>query len=370
MIRTCQLIYTFTYLFILIHYKYNEEVFTFAKKGDMKFIEINTDWITPIYEQIKDCLLQAMEQGMLIKGDRVPSIHSICREFGISPGTVIKAYDDLCRAGLLSSVRGKGYFVSSTRITKQLNIFVLFDRINAYKEILYDSFMHHIGPTASVQVFFHHYDETRFASLIRENIGKYNFYVIMPHFNRDVSEVLHKIPENKLLVIDKDVPKLRGKYACICQNFKADIQKGLQDGIDLIRKYKKINFVRSTSKFQFIPDGCIRGFELFVKQNSLVYGFIANIKEYPVTEGEIYLVYSDADLIYLIKNAKANGWKIGRDIGIIAFDDSPMKEVLEGGITVLSTDFERMGATAAEMVLSGRKEKQYNPFTFISRNTL
>jgi len=336
----------------------------------MKFIEINTTWITPIYEQIKDSLLRAIEQGILKKGERVPSIHSICREFGISPGTVIKAYDDLCRVGILSSVRGKGYFVTSTRVTKQLNIFILFDRINAYKEILYDSFMQRIGHSASVQVFFHHYDETRFASLIRENVGKYNFYVIMPHFNHDVSGVMLKIPENKLLIIDKDVPKLKGKHACVCQNFREDIHNALQSGINLIRKYNKINFVRSPSKFQFIPDGCVKGFELFVKENSIPSGFIANIKDYPVKTGEIYLVYSDADLIYLIKKAKSNGWQIGKDIGIIAFDDSPMKEVLEGGITVLSTDFEAMGATAAELVLTGRKEKLQNPFALISRNSL
>jgi DNA-binding transcriptional regulator YhcF (GntR family) len=336
----------------------------------MKFIEINTSWITPIYEQIKDSIMRAIEQGIVKKGDRVPSIHSICREFGISPGTVIKAYEDLCRAGLLSSVRGKGYFVTSTRINKQFNIFVLFDRINAYKEILYDSFMKHIGHSASVQVFFHHYDEKRFTSLIRENIGKYNFYVIMPHFNHDVSEVLLKIPENKLLIIDKDVPKLKGKYACVCQNFREDIYKALQGGIDQIRKYNKINFVRSPSKFQFIPDGCVRGFEMFVKENSIPSAFIANMKDHPVETGEVYLVYSDSDLIYLIKKAKTNHWQIGKDIGIIAFDDSPMKEVLEGGITVLSTDFEAMGATAAELVLTGRKEKLCNPFALISRNSL
>ena len=336
----------------------------------MSFIEINTSWITPIYEQIKDSLMRALEQGKLKKGDRVPSIHSICREFGISPGTVLKAYDDLCRAGTLSSIRGKGYFVSSTRQNRQLNIFMLFDRINAYKEILYDSFIHHIGPSASVQVFFHHYDESRFNSLIKENLGKFNYYVIMPHFNQDVSEVLLKIPENKLLIIDKDVPGLKGKYACICQNFKTDIYLAMTGNLDLIEKYRKINFVKSTSKFQFIPDGLTKGFGQFIHGHGLNGEIISNIRSYNVQPGEAFIVFPDNDLVYLIRKAKENNWKIGKDIGIVAYDDAPMKEVLEGGITVLSTDFEDMGKTAAELILSGKKEKLYNPFSLIRRKSL
>jgi DNA-binding transcriptional regulator YhcF (GntR family) len=336
----------------------------------MKLVEINPTWITPIYEQIKDSITGAIERGELQKGDRVPSIHSICRESGISPGTVIKAYDDLTRMGILQSKMGKGYFIANTHLNRKLNVFVLFDRINAYKEVLYDSFIHHIGASASVQVFFHHYDVTRFNALIRENLRKYSYYVIMPHFNRDVSEILRKIPENKLLIIDKEVPRLKGNYACVCQNFKDDIYYALMSGTDRIKKYQKINFVKSTSKFQFIPDGSVLGFQQFAGETGFNAAIVSNIREYEVKPGEIYIVFPDSDLIYLIKKAREQRWKIGKDIGIIAFDDAPMKEVLAGGITVVSTDFEMMGKTAAEMILSGQKEKRYNPFRLIRRKSL
>jgi DNA-binding transcriptional regulator YhcF (GntR family) len=336
----------------------------------MGFIEINTKWITPIYEQIKESITRAIEQGLLKKGDKVPSIHSICREFGISPGTVLKAYDDLCRIGILVSKKGKGYYISHTRVVKKLNIFMLFDRINTYKEMLYDSFIQHIGPNASVQVFFHHYDDVRFNSLIRDNLGKFNFYVIMPHFNHDVSEVLMKIPENKLLIIDKEVPRLKGKYSSICQNFKEDIYEALKSGLDQISNYSQIIFARSPSKFQFIPDGSVRGFEQFIADHQLKGMVIPSIREHTIKPGELYIVFPDNDLIYLIKKAQENNWKTGHDIGIIAFDDSPMKEVLDGGISVVSTDFEAMGKTAAELILSGEKEKLHNPFRLIRRKSL
>jgi DNA-binding transcriptional regulator YhcF (GntR family) len=336
----------------------------------MSFIAINTLWIKPIYEQIKDSVTGAIEQGVLRMDDRLPSINNICREFGISPGTVLKAYDDLCRAGILGSKKGKGYFVLNTRLTKQLNIFVLFDRISAYKEVLYDSFIQHIGSSAAVQVFFHHYDDDRFRSMIHENVGKFNFYVIMPHFNHDVSEVLMKVPGDKLLIIDKTVPKLKGKYAGICQNFKEDIYQALKEGIDLIRRYDRVIFVKSTSKFQFIPDGLIRGFEKFIHDFKIRGEVMATIRDTVIKPGKVYIVFPDSDLFYLIKEVKKHSLKIGREIGIIAYDDSPVKEILEGGITVISTDFVAMGKTAAELILSGRKEKLFNPAGLIKRKSL
>jgi len=237
----------------------------------MNFISINTAGITPIYEQIRESIVSAIGQGVLREDDRIPSINSLCSQYGISPGTVIKAYDELCRSGILGSKRGKGYYILSTRITRQLNIFVLFDRISAYKEVLYDSFHHHIGPDASVQVFFHHYDHERFRMMIEESMGKYNFYVIMPHFNHDVSDILEKIPADKLIIIDKTVTGLKGNYASIAQNFRDDIYQALKGGLDLVKKYNRILFVKSTSRFQFIPDGLIRGFEKTIAQKRVTY---------------------------------------------------------------------------------------------------
>ena len=364
-----KLIYTYIYLFIPIHYKYKKYFLFLLKKG-MSFIAVNTEGIVPIYEQIKDSITTAIEKGILRMDDRLPSINGLCREFSISPGTVLKAYEDLCRNGILGSKKGKGFYVLSTKLTRQLNVFVLFDRISSYKEVLYDSFHRSLGHDASVQVFFHHYDDERFRTMIEESVGKYNHYVIMPHFNHDVSPVLMRIPEDKLLIIDKTVPQLKGKYSSICQNFKEDIYQALREGRTLIMKYQRILFCKSTSRFQFIPDGLIRGFEKFVHDFSIDGVVTASIRDHSIIKGDCFVVFPDSDLIFLIKEAKRLRLKIGRDIGIIAYDDSPMKEILEGGITVISTDFEAMGAKAAEMILTGRREKVFNRCYFTKRKSL
>lgn len=48
--------------------------------------------------------------------------------------------------------------------------------------------------------------------------------------------------------------------------------------------------------------------------------------------------------------------KLGSDIGIIAYNDAPFKEILAGGITVLSTDFAKMGETTARMIQTKSKK--------------
>ena len=48
-------------------------------------------------------------------GESIPSINKICNEFGLAPGTVIRAYEELREMGVISSKQGKGYFISNTQ---------------------------------------------------------------------------------------------------------------------------------------------------------------------------------------------------------------------------------------------------------------
>jgi DNA-binding LacI/PurR family transcriptional regulator len=89
-----------------------------------------------------------------------------------------------------------------------------------------------------------------------------------------------------------------------------------------------------------------------------------------VSKGEAYIVIEETDLANLIKNARAKGLKIGRDVGIVSYNETPLKEILLDGITVLSTDHVKMGETAARLILDNCKEKIKNPFALIRRKSL
>ncbi|MFN3488320.1 MAG: GntR family transcriptional regulator, partial [Emticicia sp.] len=60
--------------------------------------------------------------------------------------------------------------------------------------------------------------------------------------------------------------------------------------------------------------------------------------------------------------------KLGEEIGIISFNETTLKELLE--ITVITTDFETMGRTAAALLLDKKQIKIKNPFYTIRRKSL
>ncbi len=293
-------------------------------------LHIDTKSITPVYKQIIQNVLDSIEQQKITVGTKMPSIHKIQDEFGFAPGTIIRAYEELRALGIISSHQGKGYYISGTELNQKVRVFLLFDRMNAYKEILYDSIVHNLSEDIEINVFFHHYDFKRFEKLIRENLGKYNYYAIMPHFNNDVSKILGKIPEHKLIILDKSVPLLTGNYAAVYQDFEKDIYQGLMEQREKILKYKRFVFSSSESPFQFVPEGCIKGFRKFCDEAGISYEVVRNLDLSGLQTGSIYLVYSDMELISLLKEIDARRWLPGKDVGIISYDETPMKEILRG----------------------------------------
>jgi|SRR5690554_3345565 GntR family transcriptional regulator len=66
---------------------------------------------TPIYEQIKDQIKEAILAGELKPDAMLPSIRQLARDLKISVITTTRAYNDLEEEGFIVSVQGKGSFV-------------------------------------------------------------------------------------------------------------------------------------------------------------------------------------------------------------------------------------------------------------------
>lgn len=324
---------------------------------------------TPKYEQLVNEIIRHIRIKNLAMGEKLPSIHEICNNYDISRDTVITAYNELKSRGIISPKQGKGFYVSSTEIKSKLKIFLLFDVMNSYKEVLYRSFVSNLGLNYQVDIFFHYYNLKVFHQLIKNNLDKYGYFVIMPHFNEDVSAIVKLIPREKLLIIDKDIKSLEDDYAAIFQNFERDIYGALISALPLLKKYKDIKFI-SNRTFQFIPDGMETGFNKFCKDYHLKHKGYDTISSSNPAKGDAFLVVSDHDLIELLKTSLTNEWEPGKDIGIISYDETPLKEILAGGISVISTDFRKMGETAAVMIKERLFNKIENPYIFISRNSL
>ena len=325
----------------------------------------------PKFQQLIDYIINSIEDGTLVKGQKLPSINEVSESSDIARMTVAKAYDELRKLGLVTSHHGKGFYLASTDTRTQLNIFVLFDALTPFKEILFDNLMTNLGEGINVNIFFHHHNLKVFENLLLNNLGHYNFYVVMPHFKEDVTKILQNIPKEKLLILDIDTPKLGDDYAILYQDFEKNIYHGLLKAILLLKKYQTLSLVLSSKNFQFTPIGIINGFEKFCKNNDIPYEIISNLEEEEhLQRDHAYLVFRENDLVRFINWSNKKGWKLGKDIGLISYDDTPIKEILAEGISVISNDFALMGKRAAEMILSREKGRFVNESRFIERKSL
>src|SRR5690606_27027864 len=189
-------------------------------------------------------------------------------------------------------------------------------------------------------------------NLIRENLGNYTHFVIVTFLKDDPSEVLNLIPPQKRIIIDYNQPALEGEYSCIFQDFEHDMYDGLDQLQEQFAKYKKLVLIAPTeaTHARHVVDGFLR----FCMEHEYRYAIEHEVEAGSFKKGNAYITFSryDTDDVALIKLAREKNYKLGKDIGLISYNDTAVKEILEDGITVISTDFEAMGRTVSETIVN------------------
>ncbi len=322
----------------------------------------------PKYQQIVHSILDAIDKNELKLGDKLPSIQQLCKEFSLSQDTVLHAYSELKNKGIASSAVGKGYYISSTVTSETHKIFLLFDALTLYKECLYNSILEKFKNKGSVEIFFHYNNKKVFRNLITEAVGKYSSYVIMPILDKDTENILAELPAKKVFLLDMGRNLLGHKYAYVCQRFEKDVYVSLKKGLKELRKYNTIYLLSPGNKLQYKE--IQQGVEKFAKMNKLNFKTLKTLDNQDVNSGEVYLTINDIDLVSIIKMTKAKDLVIGKDIGIISYNKSPLKEVMANGITTISTDFVEMGKKIADMIIKDKRDKIDNQVEFIKGGSL
>ncbi len=85
----------------------------------MKLI-VNHSSMQPIYEQITGQIKEKIIHGDLNEGTVLPSVRTLAKELRVSALTVKKSYDALEQEGFITTVHGKGSFVSSANQARLL----------------------------------------------------------------------------------------------------------------------------------------------------------------------------------------------------------------------------------------------------------
>lgn len=333
-------------------------------------LKIDSESEIPKYRQVVDLFISDIEAGIFKQGQRIPSINETSEELLLSRDTVEKAYVYMKKKGIVVAVRGKGYYISQADVSKKLKICLIFNKLSNYKRSIYYSFVKTMGIKASVDVFIYNYDLDEFETIINNNLNHYDYFVILPHFrneNEGISEVIKKIPREKVLIVDRFLEELKD-YPVVYQEYDKDIQSALTCGLDLLHKYSRLNLVFPQS--EFYPPYIVRGFRIFCKVNGFEHTIIDRIEDAEIQRGEAYIIVSDDDLYAFIRKIKQNNWTLGTDCGVVAYNENQVKEILCDGITTISTNHEEIGHLAAQMILTRKFERIKSPFRFIRRNSL
>ena len=83
-------------------------------------IILNHSSMVPIYEQLMEQIKSEIIQSNLVEGEGLPSVRKLAGELRISALTVKKAYDKLEEEGFVTTIHGKGTFVTAS--DKQLAV--------------------------------------------------------------------------------------------------------------------------------------------------------------------------------------------------------------------------------------------------------
>lgn len=318
------------------------------------------------YKLVVDYVVDRIRDGRYKKGDRVPSINEFKEIFQLSRDTVFTGIRVLKSKGIITSYPGVGYYITTTRIAFKHHIFLLFNEFNEFKEDLYNSFCQSIGNSATVDLYFHNYNRHVFERLLHDANNKYTVYVIMSGKFAGIAPLLESL-RGEVLLLDHFHPELKGKYSSVAQNFEKDTYEALVSGIDNLRKYRHIVMVQKEAKE---PTERYDGVCTFCREFGFTSEYVGTTEGRSIERGEVYMVVNDRDLVRLLKQAEVQSLTLGSDFGIISFNDTPLKEVLAGGITTLSTDFKLMGRTMAGLIGKRTVETIENPSYLNIRKSL
>lgn len=323
----------------------------------------------PIYYQLANYIREEIVNGNIPSGAPLMSVNEAYKAYGVSRDTLIAAYKLLQRRTIVTSVPGKGFFVNSKQASDRQTVFVLFDAMNQYKETLYRSLVDTLGDRYEISTAFHYYDKKLFDTLISAAVGNFDYYVVIPHFNEDISDILDKLPADRLLLLDALPDGYSRNCAAVYQDFRRDAYEGLKSILDKLSRYEALHIVYN-DKFQYMPSGYLEGAYRFAGEFHIPVYVEPGFDVEDIQQGHCYLAVSERDLATIINSISSKGLVAGENIGLLSLDETPLKNVLIGGITTLTTDFHLMGRTAAELIKKGKKERIANPIKVFVRGNL
>ncbi|MFW5821170.1 MAG: GntR family transcriptional regulator [Bacteroidota bacterium] len=317
----------------------------------------------PRYRQIINQVEDAVGSGSLESGDRLPSVNQLIKSLNVSRDTIFKAYEQLKNRGVVESVQSKAYFIREGKI----RILLFLDKFSPFKEGLYEEMRKNLPENFSIDLYFHHYNPEVFSNVLENGKGRYNYFVIMSFENDKISAILENMDKRRVLILDvrhgapAHLPR-------IYQDFGESFYNCLQKTHQKLLKYREILFVLRPETHH--PRESAIAFINFCSDYGIRGKILDELRDEDIQREVAYIVVSDDDLVRVVEKSYEQGYQTGKDIGLISYNDTPVKKVITGGITVISTDFRDMGYRAANFLKSPGYINTLIPTSLIERKSL
>lgn len=340
-------------------------------------IQIKQDSSEPPYKQLVSGIEKLIQSGDLNENEHLPSLAELAAELGISPETVKKAYYLLKKKGILYAQRGLGFYVADkNNAKKEKRVLMLLDRLDSYKLHIYKGITENLPEHTHIVIWLHNQDMDNFEKLLDDAIGKFDYYILAPHFfldqnrSRRLARLLSHIPNDKLIILDRRFPEYPGNYGEIYQDYCNDAPNTLRTLVSRIRDFSRIIVLSPTTGLY--SSDIRKGLETFLEEVQVPYIFSNSYDSSMMTLGALFIVLGSTigDISFsILRDCERRGLKLGVAVGLITYNDDESNEFISGGISCITTDFYEMGKAAASMINNDKVEKVHNPFYIRSRNS-
>ncbi|AWW32849.1 transcriptional regulator [Echinicola strongylocentroti] len=336
---------------------------------------INESSRVPKYRQLAGIITQAIENGELEVGEKLPSITELHEETELARDTIVKALTYLKEKKIISSVISKGFYVARNVNRAKTRVLLVMNKLSSYKLKIYHSFVDALGVDYQVDLKVHHCNPEYLKSILEEGMEVYEHFVVMPHFNGTTAEetsiidYLNGLPDHKLLLMDRHVAGISDKVPCIYQNFEDDIYFSLLGIADKLKKYDKLTLVFPEHNIYPYPEEIKAGFLRLCHQLECSNEIIDKVyQDMEFESNDAFIIIDEEDLVCFLQQVRDKKLVLGNDLGVISYNDTALKEVL--GISVMTTDFEVMADSAAYMIKKKKYDIVPNYFSLIDRGSV
>jgi len=343
----------------------------FTMNNIQNIVSIDEYSMTPKYLQLINSILDGIQSGEIKKHDLLPSINELSCTLETARSTIERAYNELKRMGLVTSVAGKGYFIAQTSYIRPTKILLLFNKLSIHKKMIYDAFAATLGNEGAIDFYIYNNDYKLFKKILEDKAGCYQKCVIIPNFNEDKDlgyELIDSLPKKKLILMDKLAHGISGNFGAVYEDFENDIFSALQQLAHRLHKYHTLKLVFPHNTYH--SKKIIQGLRRFCRQYDLKHEILNCLQEEQIESGCVYINLVEDDLVMLIEKMIEGKFKVGKDVGLISYNEIPIKKIILDGITTISTDFTLMGAKTAELILQNSVERIAVPFKVTVRNSL